>query len=208
MNTDEILKLKKLLDEGIISQEEFDREKAKYLEPESKKQNNKKGLIIAVVCVFLFCIIAASVSDDSGDKGQKVSTTQSTVSNVPEEFSAEFPIQVSGKMYDNIIGFPELSLSITNNSNKDINAIQVYFSPKDVYGEEADGIFATKELYTDDTIYAGSSATKAWQMLDNSVKAGEVYVYSIYFADGTEWGDKDAAVSDIKKYGYKIEVKY
>ena len=44
-------------------------------------------------------------------------------------------------------------------------------------------------------------------MLDSEIKSGDVYVYSVYFSDGSEWGDKDASVSNIKKYGYKTKVE-
>ena len=40
----------------------------------------------------------------------------------------------------------------------------------------------------------------------DTVKTVELYVYSVYFADGTEWGDKDATKSAILKNGTIIEV--
>lgn len=207
MNTEEILKFKKLLDEGVITQEEFEKEKEQFLRAYKKKS---VGLIVGILVTFIFCIsiIIANFNDDSVPSQEDIPAEQVVVSSVPDEFSAEFPISISGKLYDNIIGVPELSLSITNDTNKDISAIKIYFSPKDVYGEEVNGIFATEELYTDNTILAGETVTKTWQLLDSAIKAGDVYVYSVYFSDGTEWGDKDAPVSDIKKYGNKLYVKY
>ncbi len=209
MNAEKLLELKKMLDNGIISQEEFEKEKGKLLTQNDKKKN--KGFIAAVVCVCVLCLIIISSNfstNEKEDAGQVVNGEGEVLQILPEEFSTDIPIEISGKIYDNIIGVPELSLSIKNKSNKDISAIKVYFLPRDVYNEEVRGIFVTNELYTDNTIPGGKADTKTWQMLDSSIKSGEIYVYSVYFADGTEWGDKDAAVSDIKKYGYKLEVKY
>ena len=99
MNTDELLKLKKLLDEGAISQEEFEREKSKlFSERESKKKN--KGLIIGVICIAFFCICILSSnfgSDNSDDLVQTAVVTQEKP-DIPIEFSKELPINVSGKM--------------------------------------------------------------------------------------------------------------
>lgn len=207
MQIDELLQLKKLLDEGIISKEEFDKEKEALLSKRKRKSN--KGLVIGIACVVVLClmIIGSNGGNKNSDSISGAVPTEG-VSKVPKEFSGEFPVSVSGRMYDNIIGMPELSLSFSNTTDQNISAIKIYFSPTDVYGEEVSGIFTTNQLYTDDTIAAGATVSKAWQMLDSSIKAGNVYVYSIYFEDGTEWGNKDAATSDIKKYGYKFNVKY
>ncbi len=207
MQIDAILQLKKLLDEGIISQEEFEKEREALLS--NRKRKNNKGLIVGIACVVVLCvmIIGSNFGNTDSDSIAGVVPTEE-VSRVPQEFSGDFPISVHGRMYDNIIGMPELSISLSNITEKNISAIKIYFSPTDVYGAEVSGIFTTNHLYTDNTILAGTTVSKAWQMLDSSIKAGDVYVYSIYFEDGTEWGNKDAATSDIKKYGYKFKVKY
>ncbi len=127
---------------------------------------------------------------------------------IPDEFASECPISVSVSMYDNIIGFPELNCNIKNNTDKEISAIQLYFLPKDVYGEDADGIFATNKLQCDTPISANGTDTVVWQMIDQSVKSGDLYVYSVYFSDGTEWGDRNAPASQIKKYAMKMQVSY
>lgn len=58
----------------------------------------------------------------------------------------------------------------------------------------------------DDTIAAGASDSGSWQFLDQAVKTVKLYVYSVYFADGTQWGDKDAVKSTILKQGLEIQV--
>ena len=55
--------------------------------------------------------------------------------------------------------------------------------------------------------YAGRSDTITWQFLDKEVKKIKLYVYSVYFSDGTEWGDREATKSVILKNGLEIEVE-
>lgn len=140
------------------------------------------------------------------EKKEEVQTKKE--SEIPVEFANECPISVSVSMYDNIIGLPELKCNIKNNTDKEISAIQLYLLPKDVYGEDADGIFAQNKLQCDTPISANGADTVVWQMIDQSVKSGDLYVYSVYFSDGTEWGDRNAPTSKIKKYAMKTEVSY
>lgn len=209
-NIDKLTKLKELLDGGIITQEEFDNEKKQILSIENKKKNMPKnlGLCIAIFFVVVICISIISSTFSRTETASTDVEKKVTEQKVPDEFSGDCPVEVSGYIYDNIIGVPELSCSIKNNTDKEIAAVKLYFSPKDVYGEEVDGIFATKQLYTDNPISAGSSTKRSWQMIDGEIKSGDLYVYSVYFSDGTEWGNKDAVTSDVKKYGYKIQVSY
>ena len=127
---------------------------------------------------------------------------------IPSEFAMDFPITISTSMYDNIIGFPEIKCHIKNNTDKVIAAIQLYLLPKDVYGEEVHSIFVTNKLQCDTTIPANGADAFTWQMVENSIKSGDLYVYSVYFSDGSEWGDRNASVSTIKKYAKKTEAKY
>lgn len=215
MRTEELLNLKRLLDEGAISQEEYEQEKKALLKKDKKEKKKKTGIIIACVIVaFVFIGIIGSNSDSDDNYVEVENNTEVAVEKkpevkkVPKGFETEFPISVSGRMYDDMINMPTLEISISNKTSKNVNAVQFYFEPTDVYGEKVSGWFVTNKLYTDDFMGAGETIKKSWQMLDQSIKGGTVYVYSVYFEDGTEWGNKDASTSDIKKYGYKFEVKY
>ncbi len=188
-----------------------------------KTQGISKGAFVGVsvfLAIFLFItIINTSTPTTPNDEVANTNTVTETEKNVeqkvvekkpeiPTEFAEECPVSISVSMYDNIIGFPELSCRIINKTDKEISAIQFYFMPKDVYGEEADGIFAQNKLYCDTPIVAGASYSATWQMLDQSVKSGDLYVYSVYFSDGTEWGDRNAQASKIKKYALKTQASY
>lgn len=174
--------------------------------------------VVAGLCLFVGIINTAEPStvSNSGQESQIVEQAGKEPEKkpaeekpaVPEEFAEVCPVSISLSLYDNIIGLPELTCSIQNQTEKEISAIQLYFAPKDVYGENADGIFSQNKLYTDKPIAPNGSYNGAWQLIDDSVKSGDVYVYSVYFADGTEWGDRSAPLSKIKKYGLKMSVSY
>ena len=91
-------------------------------------------------------------------------------------------------------------------SGKEISAVKFYFVPLDVYGEEIKGWTSQNYLYSDTAIPAGGSDSFEYQFIEDSVKKGKLYLYSVYFADGTEWGNKDATKSTILNNGLCITV--
>lgn len=207
MNTNKLKELKELLDMGAISTEEFEFEKNKIINEEKSKKSKNVGLIITIIIVIFICLaIIAGINTENEDS---TAVSQTNIeSSVPEEYMQPCPVAISSSMSDNIIGVPEIKCVFNNKTETEIAAIKLYFCPKDVYGEEINTIFTTKELYTDNPIAAGSSSSRVWQLLDTNVRSGDIYVYSVYFSDGTEWGNKNAPVSEIKKYAYKISTKY
>lgn len=157
-----------------------------------------------VVIVLAIMIIGAAASDDGSSNAGTNTPAGTAQQTVPEEFAGDCPVSLSATVKDDIIGMPELTCHFKNLTDKQIAAIKLYFDPQDVYGNAVDTLFTTHDLYTDEAIGANSSCSRSWQMLDQEIKSGTVYLYSVYFADGTEWGNKDASVSQIKKYGIKI----
>lgn len=103
---------------------------------------------------------------------------------------------------------PELFISIQNNTEKDIDALRFYAVFYDVYGEEIeDSMFLNKNLNSDIKIAAGSSENIKFDFLNHgSAKKIKLYLYSTYFADKTEWGDRKANKNTILKYGKEITV--
>ena len=196
------------------------------------KKNNgiSKGAFIGVSIFFAFFLFIGiiNISDTTDNVAAKETTTvNSTALNesetpavpvtkedvkkepeIPAAFASEIPVTVSVSMYDNIIGLPEIKCHFKNNTDKEIAAVQLYLLPKDVYGEEIHGIFVTNKLQCDTPIPANGAETFTWQMIDQSIKSGDLYIYSVYFADGTEWGDRNASTSTIKKHALKLEAKY
>ncbi len=156
-----------------------------------------------VIALVVIIIGVAASGDGSSDTGtdNPAGVVQQTI---PDEFAGDCPVSLSATVKDNIIGMPELTCHFKNLTDKEIAAIKLYFDPQDVYGKTVDTVFTTHELYTDEAIAANGSCSRSWQMLDQEIKSGKVYLYSVYFADGTEWGNKDASVSQIKKYGIEI----
>lgn len=180
-----------------------------------EKAPRKKGLVWVLVVVAFICIVGIAVSSGNGDGDAALNNGGTSTGNangsgsnptatVPATFAGACPIEVSASISNNIIGVPEVHCNIANMTDKEIAAVQFYFLPKDVYGDDVNSIMTTNKLYTDEVIEPNGSCTRSWQMLDQQIKSGDLYIYSVYFADGTEWGDKDASVSKIKKYGVKI----
>ena len=86
------------------------------------------------------------------------------------------------------------------------SAIQFYIVPYDVYGDKVTGFYSQEKLSTDTTLSAGSSNTISWQLLEQSTYDVDLYIYSVYFSDGTEWGNRKASKSTILKEGVPVEV--
>ena len=159
-----------------------------------------KNVSLILTLTLCLSLLAGCVGDSS------VLTDNPKVEDTPSVFDGDCGIAASAEIGNNIINYPELTITITNTSNKDISAIQFYAVPQDVYGEEINSWTTQKNLYTDTTIPAGETTTISYQLIEQSVKTVKLYVYSVYFADGTEWGDKDAPSSNILKGAPTIDV--
>ena len=165
-------------------------------------------LLVFVVLPVGFVMIGLGVGTNADPTSKTTESTPSNskVSPKPSVFDGDCGITASAEMGTSIIGSPELTVSINNVSGKDISAIRFYVIPYNVYGDELNNWKVENNLCTDTTISAGSSNTIQYQFIENSVKTGKLYVYSVYFADGTEWGDKSATRSTILKSGALIDV--
>lgn len=168
---------------------------------------------ILIIFVAISVIAGSSNSNTSTENSaaassDTVATEQSNqvVSAKDEAFTGNCGISASAEMSTSIIGFPELTISITNTTDKTISAIQFYAVPYDVYGDEITGWTSQNHLYTDTSIAPGASDSATYQLIEDSVKTVKLYVYSVYFSDGTEWGNKDATKSTILDNGAIIEV--
>ena len=175
---------------------------------------------VIIVFIFIGAIGSSGSNSDANtdNNNSTVTTEQANTSNSSQQtvvstnektsvFSGDCGISATAEMGTDIIGQPTVSVSITNTTDKDISALKFYAVPLDVYGDELKGVFTMNNLTTDDTIAAGKSDTRTWQFLDSEVKTIKLYVYSVYFSDGTEWGDREATKSVILKNALEIEVE-
>ena len=130
---------------------------------------------------------------------------------IPASFTSDCGIEATAHLASHqYINHPQLSISVRNVSKKGIAAIQFYAIPYDVYGEDiSSSIFSQKRLQTDDLIPAGKKEVLNYgPFLNQSMKSVKLYVYSIYFEDGSEWGDHEATRQEILKYGKLIEATF
>lgn len=177
---------------------------------------NKKPVFKKVwFWVLIFFIIGAVATPTSTtiESNNTVATspnqtqqTNATISTQASIFDGDCGINASAEIGKNIINLPEITIKITNTTDKEIAAIQFYAVPYDVYGDEIKNWTTQSKLYTDTAISAGDSTTLSYQLIEDSVKTVDLYVYSVYFSDGTEWGDKNASVSKILENVPTIEV--
>lgn len=208
-DTEKLFKLKELLDNGALTTDEYEREKQKVLKSSKYSFASSLGISISIFIVVVICVsIISSFFSDNSPKSNMKPTASNIQKTIPEEFSFDFPLEIKASLYDNILGLPELKCEIKNISSKEILAIKFHFEPRNVYGEKSENIFTTKKLDTDNTILSGETTQLTWQLLDQTIKSGDLYIYSIYFSDGTEWGDKTASESILKKYGFKLNATY
>lgn len=166
------------------------------------------GLIIAIGVIGGGNDSSSGVSapQQNGEANSATASHKVDSQSKNSKFDGDCGIAATAEMGTDIIGQPTVTVSISNKTDKDISAIQFYAVPFNVYGEEVTGIFAQNKLSTDNTIPAGGTDSLSWQFLENEVKTVRLYVYSVFFSDGTEWGDKDATKSVIMKNALEVEV--
>lgn len=97
-----------------------------------------------------------------------------------------------------IIGQPLVSLSMTNNSKKDIDAFKVQISAYDNYGSKLKEFGVGKDHFngiSQDALPAGATTpdSRHWEMsgFDNG-RRFVLRLMSIHFSDGTEWNTEDS----------------
>ena len=180
--------------------------------------NTIKRIWLGVLIILAAILLIGFVSDSNGQDDQRSgenrrvqpaassSAADSSTVSSRSVFDGDCGVAVSAEMGETIIGFPELTISITNTTSKTISAIQFYAVPLDVYGEEITGWTAQNRLYTDTAIEAGASTSISYQLIEDSVKTVQLYIYSVFFSDGTEWGNREATKSTILKQGMLVDV--
>ena len=129
---------------------------------------------------------------------------------VATKYMGDCGITASAHMSSDIINHPQLKISVRNTSGLNIAAIKFLAIPYDVYGEEIKSFMFTQErLYTDDLIPSGKREDMTFgPFLLQNIKKVKLFVYSVYYDNGTEWGDKEASRSEIIKYGKPIEATF
>lgn len=103
-------------------------------------------------------------------------------------------------------GQAQIKLKIKNNTTKRIEALKFYVLCYDVYGDEITSFMGGNQLFTDEGIGWKETETRTWILQDKSIKRVTLYLYSVYFEDETEWGDRKAKRKDIITKGECIHV--
>lgn len=208
--------------------------RAVYVTQPQEKTGCGAKIAYAFLILFGFSIFAGIIRtiDESGDK-KKTDTAATTATTpapaaksqptpapkpppapepppVATKYMGDCGITASAHMSSDIINHPQLKISIRNTSGLNIAAIKFLAIPYDVYGDEIKSFMFTQErLYTDDLIPSGKREDMTFgPFLLQNIKKVKLFVYSVYYDNGTEWGDKEASRSEIIKYGKPIEATF
>lgn len=143
-------------------------------------------------------------SDNFEDNGNSNNNTE----NNSRYFNGSCPINISVVYYTSD---QTLSITHTNKGGKTIEAIKYLIVVYDAYGDELkkNGYGASALILTYDEwgTRPGGRNTGDWKLQGFSRgKSIDIYIYSVLFADNTEYGNRNLSVSDIKSYAPKEHV--
>ena len=181
--------------------------------PDLQSQKKNKGCVIGIAFIIILFIggIGSAISNAAKlTANEKTGTNNDTINTPASNFEKDCGIEASAHVKSNgFINHPELTITVKNVSGKDIAAIQFLAVPYDVYGEEIKSFASQENLYTDDIIRAGAQKQIHYgPFLLSNIKSVKLYVYSIYYTDGTYWGNKNASRSHILKNAKRIEATF
>ncbi len=110
-------------------------------------------------------------------------------------YKKEAAIQFTGELITNEKNELELLVYLKNVSSKDIVAVQLYITAFDVYKRPIN--IDQPKLLATQPISAGAIKRLHHIVSTPTVHSVSVYIYSIYYADQSEWGYKDASETVI-----------
>ncbi|MBQ9789241.1 MAG: hypothetical protein IJW31_06580 [Lentisphaeria bacterium] len=126
--------------------------------------------------------------------------------NYTQKFDGACKISARAILKRNTLEMPEIIITGTNNGHKTIKAIQFHLVPYNVYGEQLANILNENNFYLDYSVVPNGIISKKEVFLNKDIKTGKLFIYHVYYDDGTEWGDRKAPSSIIQQYGKEIEV--
>ncbi len=100
------------------------------------------------------------------------------------------------------LGDPELLIFVSNEAGKEIAEIQFYVLPCDQCGNR---LGDWMQCTTKAAIHAGDSERLVYRFMDRKTKSADVYIYSVRFSDGTQWGDRNAEKETILNYAARMQ---
>lgn len=105
------------------------------------------------------------------------------------DLSQQIDAEVRGYFNDSGSG-EQVCLTFNNTSDSTVKAIRVLVFPHNVYGEEITDFNNQKQFNT--TIYPNETKMLMCDVSNLMVSEADVYIYSVYYEDGREWGNRKA----------------
>lgn len=168
-----------------------------------------KKIISFVLCIIILtCFSACSFTNSTSNSSTSTDSSTSSTENYGRYFDDECPIRVHAKYYTSD---QTISITHTNESTKTIAAVKYLIVVYNVYGEELKqygyGSSSVIATYDDFDTRPSSQNTGDWALKGfNDGKSVCIYVYSVYFTDGTEYGNRNLSTNTIKQFAPKTSV--
>lgn len=170
-----------------------------------------------LVLILIGIVNSPSESSSNNTNKQESSKIEETLKKendnkikpIKSVFEGDSGVRLSAEIKDNeyISSIVEMDTRIQNTTDKDINAIEFYIVYYDVYGDKINNILDSNHLFSDSKILANNSNTITYTFMNSKVYSADLYLYSVYYEDGSSWGNKDASKLEILENAPLIKVK-
>lgn len=209
VSIEELKKLKKLLDEGIISQEEFEQKKAEFLKkeepasvknnfstlPGKKKKNPFKIGCLTLVIIFVVLVIIGSLFPDEENKTenkpqQKVEQKKEEEKKEPTANDLKAFDEKSFEDFKEIVKFYNASLNAMQNIN-DVNNYDIIKKSKDYFASKSTELRYGNSKEENDVL-------SCLQMM--CVKAQTTCRYAIKYVDSSKMSDLSKSKENMEEF--------
>ncbi len=133
--------------------------------------------------------------------------SKDSVHNDPHDrFNDDCKISATASINKSSTGMQELTLFVTNLTGKNIASFNFFAFPSSIY-KKLEKTAPQSHTYKGVEIPSGSSVFSSHQFIKNYHGDVKLYIYSVDFSDGSQWGDKTATSGAIRKNGIAIDVR-
>lgn len=167
------------------------------------KTTKKEVKVFLFILAFLGVVFLANYDKTKKEK-QQIIQEQIRVQN---SFIEKCPISISGYIWQNDKN-SSISISIKNNSDYTVSAVNFIFQCYDVYGDEMT-YSPYKATYKKYCIDSGKNKNIEY-VIPKYTKSVKIYVYNVYYKNNyqKEWGTRDISLKEVYLYAPVTYVEY
>ena len=165
--------------------------------------------LLLLVLTLLIMLTSCNILQGNTETITNTNTDSNTIHK--EDYSNLFvdcPISIKASYYTSD---QTLTITATNNGNKTISAIKYLIVVYDVYGNTLKqygyGSSALTATYDKFNINSGKNGIGDWKLNGfSNGKSLDIYIYSVYYSDGKEWGSRDLTIADVVNFAPKSHI--